>query len=548
MSEHLNAAITKDRQYVGNKETISYIVFDASESVHAGVFGSRYNIDLLKINLNLFSIISLINGFWDIVNDTFTGPIVDKTRTRWGKFKPYLIAFAIPSLVVTALQWSLPFFLDTEDEYDMTKFFFYLAIAMTNEAMGTFRNISKTGLLSSMTPNPAERAKLLALAKWISSILDNIPGVVLSVIYDLMNNNIIHIRNKRMFYGGIAVGASFISTCMAMFFFVTAQERVIQSEKTPSVMEGFRTIVRNRPVFLLMLSDLLGAFTLSTTQDNYFIDVLGFHHHFSRWWKFRPSRFVISVTPTSTGCDGGSPHGFLWALSSNFDNLQRLLTFGLGCIGGTGPGGWYRDWKKMLAIMIPLDIARKSFWGVRNVVPQEVTYESIDYCEWKNGYRSEGVIVITRSLMSKIVRNTTSGLQAAILSAIGYSLKKGSAIRPTPPSSGCLPRRSCSRASPARSASSQNSFTNLQARKRGYVPRLDGARYSQERQRVHGPTMPMNRRVCKQSSPVAAKKYIEVINLEPNTQKVEAKQNARTRGTAMVTAAMSVAEKPPDMY
>lgn len=43
----------------------------------------------------------------------------------------------------------------------------------------------------------------------------------------------------------------------------------------------------------------------------------------------------------------------------------------------------------------------------------------------ENGYRSEGVIVITRSLMSKIVRNTTSGLQAAILSAIGYSLKEG---------------------------------------------------------------------------------------------------------------------------
>lgn len=424
MSEHLNAAITKDRQYVGNKETISYIVFDASESVHAGVFGSRYNIDLLKINLNLFSIISLINGFWDIVNDTFTGPIVDKTRTRWGKFKPYLIAFAIPSLVVTALQWSLPFFLDTEDEYDMTKFFFYLAIAMTNEAMGTFRNISKTGLLSSMTPNPAERAKLLALAKWISSILDNIPGVVLSVIYDLMNNNIIHIRNKRMFYGGIAVGASFISTCMAMFFFVTAQERVIQSEKTPSVMEGFRTIVRNRPVFLLMLSDLLGAFTLSTTQDNYFIDVLGFSSFFTL--VEIPSIPICHISYTYINwMRRRFSTRFLWALSSNFDNLQRLLTFGLGCIGGTGPGGWYRDWKKMLAIMIPLDIARKSFWGVRNVVPQEVTYESIDYCEWKNGYRSEGVIVITRSLMSKIVRNTTSGLQAAILSAIGYSLKEG---------------------------------------------------------------------------------------------------------------------------
>jgi Na+/melibiose symporter-like transporter len=424
LSEQTVYGSLKERHYVGNKETVSYIIFDASESINAGVFGNRYNLDILKINLKLYTVISLINGIWDVINDTFTGPIVDKTRTRWGKFKPYLIAFAIPSLVMTVFQWSLPFFLDTENEYDMTKFFLLLAIQMSNEAIGTFRNISKTGLLSSMTPNPGERAKLLALAKWISSVFDNIPGVLLTVIYDMMNKGVIKIANRKLFYGSIGVVAAMISTGMAMYFFLQAKERVTQSEKTPSIMQGIKTIIQNKPVRLLMLSDLLGAFTISTSQDNYFIDVLGYSTFFTL--VELPSIPICHISYTYINwMRRRFSSRALWILSTNFDNFQRILTFALGCIGGRGANGWYRDWKKMWLIMAPLDIARKSFWGVRNVVPQEITYEAIDYCEWKNGYRSEGMILITKGLMSKIVRNTTSGLQAAILSAIGYSLKEG---------------------------------------------------------------------------------------------------------------------------
>ncbi|MEI6578332.1 MAG: MFS transporter [Eubacteriales bacterium] len=424
MSGQPSSDSLKNRRYVANKETASYVIFDASENINAGVFGTRYNIDLLKINLNLYTILSLINGIWDIINDTFTGPIVDKTRTRWGKFRPYLIAFAGPSLFFTILQWSLPFFLDTKNEYDMTKFFFFLAIQISNEAIATFRDISKTGLLSSMTPNPIERVRLLTMAKWISSIFDNIPKVLLSVVYDAMNNGLIKISNKRVFYGSIGIVSAIISTCMAMFFFLNAKERVTQSEKKPSIMEGIRTIIHNRPAFLLMLNDLLGAFSLSTGQENYFIDVLGYNS-FGTLTEL-PSIVSCQVSYTYIGAMRKRfSSRFLWILSSNYDNFQRILVFLLGCIGGKGKNGWYRDPKKMFMIIAPLEFIRKSFWGVRQVVPQEITYEAIDYCEWKNGYRSEGVIIITKGLMSKIVRNATSGIQASILNAIGYSLKQG---------------------------------------------------------------------------------------------------------------------------
>ncbi len=424
LNEHTAYDSLKDRRYVGGKESTAYIIYDASENINPGIFGSRYNIDILKINLNLYSVLSLINGIWDVINDTFTGPIVDKTRTRWGKFKPYLIAFAIPSLLMAVLQWSIPFFLDTKNEYDMTKFFFFLAIQMSNEAIATFRNISKTGLLSSLSPNPNERVRLLTYAKWISSIFDNIPQVILSLVYDAMNNGVIKIVNRKVFYGAIGVISAMISTGMAMYFFVLSKERIVQSEKKPSIREGIHTILHNRPVFLLLLNDLFSAFTLSTSHENYYIDVLGYNS-FGTLTEL-PSVLICQISYTYIKwMRQRFSTRFLWAVSSNYDNLQKILVFLFGCIGGKGKNGWYRDWKKMFFVIAPMEAVRKSFWGVRQIIPTEITYEAIDYCEWKNGYRSEGVIIITKSLMSKIIRNTTSGLQSAILQAVGYSLKQG---------------------------------------------------------------------------------------------------------------------------
>ncbi|HOU09142.1 MAG TPA: MFS transporter [Clostridiales bacterium] len=424
MSDKTSYANVYSRQYVGNTEAAAYVIFDGSESINAGIFASRFNIDILKINLNLYSLLSIINGVWDVVNDTFIGQIVDKTRTRFGKFRPYLIAFAVPSLLLGVLQWLMPYFVNTDNEYDLTKFFMFLAIQVSGEAIGTFRSIAKTGLLAALTPNPAERVKLLSMAKFISCQFDQFPNIILGVVYDAMNNGLIKISSRKAFYASIGISTAVISTSMALFFFAKAKERVTQAEKIPNIVEGFKTIISSRPVFLLMLNDLLNALKFSTSNTNYYIDVLGF----SSFGKLveTPSLPLFEI---SYSWIGWTRRKFstraLWLMSTNIDNVTNLLTFAFGCIGGRGRQGWYRSWKKMFLVMASLDMVRKSVWGTRNVIPQEITYEAIDYCEWKNGYRSEGIIMVTKGLMSKIISNLTSGLQHSIMSSIGYSLGRG---------------------------------------------------------------------------------------------------------------------------
>jgi hypothetical protein len=144
MPQQAIGAKVDDRRYVGSLESAAYVLFDSSKSFNIDHYAGRFVLDVLKIDLFRLTLIGIINGIWDVVNDTFIGVIVDKTRTRWGKFKPYLIAFAIPLTLLTCVYWMTPLFFGT-DPKDWGKFFFWLALAMIREGGGTFRAISEQG-------------------------------------------------------------------------------------------------------------------------------------------------------------------------------------------------------------------------------------------------------------------------------------------------------------------------------------------------------------------------------------------------------------------
>ena len=72
------------RRYVGTVETVAYVLYDSSKSFNINSYSMRFVLDVLKIDLYRLTFIGIINGIWDIINDTFIGVIVDKTRTRWG--------------------------------------------------------------------------------------------------------------------------------------------------------------------------------------------------------------------------------------------------------------------------------------------------------------------------------------------------------------------------------------------------------------------------------------------------------------------------------
>ena len=119
--------VYENRRYVGRKETIAYVMFDMAQSININKYSGRFVNNILQIDFSLQQLATFINGIWDIINDLFTGAIVDKTRTRWGVL-PYLIGLGIghngcDNLLAHAL------FSQTGPK-DLNKFLMYLILAV----------------------------------------------------------------------------------------------------------------------------------------------------------------------------------------------------------------------------------------------------------------------------------------------------------------------------------------------------------------------------------------------------------------------------------
>ena len=88
--------LLKNRRFVGTKETVAYVLEDAAQSMNINDFKDRYIYDVVKIDFSYLAIQNIVATVWDTFNDTFIGVIVEKTRTRWGKFRPYLLLGQLP--------------------------------------------------------------------------------------------------------------------------------------------------------------------------------------------------------------------------------------------------------------------------------------------------------------------------------------------------------------------------------------------------------------------------------------------------------------------
>lgn len=418
----LNTNINRNRSYVSAKETVGYILFDSSKTFNIDTYSTRFLLDVVKIDLGWQTIINAINGVWDIINDSFIGAIVDKTRTRYGKFRPYLIIFGLLGTLGTVFYWLTPMFFGN-NPFDVNKFIYWLLLAMLREGTGTFRSISETGLIATVTPNPKERLGILTKSEFFSSFYEMIPEAALAVMIDLVNHGIVK-STLRTVYVSIGVVTTLISGLFALFCFLNTKERVQQTIERPSIKQGLRSIFDNKPVKIIMLSDLLTSLTINTGMDNYYIDVLG--SLFIKNIVNIPTipTYYFSFTYISWARKKFSTKQ-LWIFSLHFDNILSIIVFFLGSIGGKGTGGWFRSVK----IMMPLLMAKEAIWqstfGVKKTIPREIFNEAMDYCEWQNGYRTEGMTIAAKNMITKLVGNTNRAFKTLILKKIGYDISAG---------------------------------------------------------------------------------------------------------------------------
>ena len=146
-----------DIQKVSLKEKIGYGFGDAASSMFWKIFGMYslfFYTDVFGITAAAAGTMFLVARLWDSFFDVFVGIISDRTKSRYGKYRPYLLWFAIPFAVMGAITFFAP-------DFGQTAKLVYAYITYSlMMIVYSLINVPYASLLGAISSDPVERNSL----------------------------------------------------------------------------------------------------------------------------------------------------------------------------------------------------------------------------------------------------------------------------------------------------------------------------------------------------------------------------------------------------
>ncbi len=236
---------------IGLLEKVGYGAGDLASNIfyHAlNIVLFYFYTDVWGISPGVAGTLFLVARFWDAINDPAMGLIADRTQTRWGRYRPYLLWMAIPFGTIGFLTFAGPGF---EGGVKII----YAAVTYTVLGMVyTAINVPYSALMGVMTPDTEERT-ILASYRFVgafSAML--IIGLAVRPLVRVLGEG-----DEALGYRLTFALLATLATLLFLFTFATTRER-LEPEKRESpagVREDLRLLVRNRPWLVMVAAAVL---------------------------------------------------------------------------------------------------------------------------------------------------------------------------------------------------------------------------------------------------------------------------------------------------
>lgn len=208
----------------------------------------------------------LFTRVYDALNDPIMGSIVDRTRTKWGKCRPYLKWMAVPIGLVT-IACFLPVYNST------AKSFIIISVIYVIWSMVfTVADVPYWGLSTAMTNNTTIRGNLLTVARLCCTIGAGAVTVFVPVITSAVTakykdadgvliaaNSVANANTLKWTYFICAVVLVIVSLPMFFYGFKNTKERYTSDTTPPSLGHNLGLLFKNDQLLLILISGILGA-------------------------------------------------------------------------------------------------------------------------------------------------------------------------------------------------------------------------------------------------------------------------------------------------
>ncbi len=394
---------------------------------------------------------------FDAFNDPIMGSIVDRTRTKWGKCRPYLKWMAFPIAIMT-----IACFLPVFQAKAHWSFIVVAIVYVIWSVVYTVADVPYWGLSTCMTNDTVVRGNMLTITRLLCTLGAGIVTVFVPIITGavtskykytdadiskimvdkadqikaLVENQGLSVEEAAQTFVGTVIQGQEIANAdtlkwtyficavvlvvlaIPMFFygFKHTKERFTADDNPPSLGHNLKLLFKNKELLLIVLSGILGGARMVYTYTGglyfakYVLQNEGLY-----------SLITLLVVP------GGLVASILvpW-MSKKF--TKKWAYIAVHIFGGVVMGimyfvGYDAPWKLVVCAiaLVLLGIPQ----GVNNIITYAMIGDTVDYLEWKTGERGEGICFAMQTLINKIGMAVGAFIGVISFSAAGINSETG---------------------------------------------------------------------------------------------------------------------------
>ncbi|MCM1614794.1 glycoside-pentoside-hexuronide (GPH):cation symporter [Phocaeicola massiliensis] len=366
-----------------------------------GNFLMIFYTDVFGISMSAVATLMLFSRFWDAINDPIIGGLSDKTHTRWGRYRPWLL-FAAPltALVLILTFWAHP-------DWSQTHKIIYMAVTYCILVLGyTCVNIPYGTLCGAMTQNMTERAQINTSRSVSAMIAIGIINIITIPLIEWLGNG-----NARQGYLLIAILYGTIFAVCHIFCFAKTKEvvEVPVAQKIPLRLQ-LQAVAKNKPYLLALLGQVLFGFILYGRNA----DLLYYFTYVENDAVLFTYYSMAIIIPSIIGA---ACFPKVFQLTSNKGWAASVFAFGTGITiialfffsPVTSPIPFY-----LFAAL------SQFFFSGFNTAIYAIIPDCVEYGEWRTGIRNDGFQYAFISLGNKIGMALGTALLALSLGWAGY--------------------------------------------------------------------------------------------------------------------------------
>ncbi len=354
--------------------------------------------------LGAVGIIMLVARIWDAVNDPVMGSIIDNTRSRFGKFKPFIIAGALTNCVITVLMFSGVF-----STANPVLFLVMFAVSLLLwDVTYTMNDIAYWGMLPSLTINPKEREKVTSLARIGASV-----GLfAVTALVPMLTPADINGRYRLI---AIVCAALFIACQVLVLVGVQEKKNAVTTAQSGAKLRDiFKVIGKNDQLLAIAVTLLLFSigYYITTGFGTYF-----FWFDYGNYGGMEFTFFALTIGVTQILVMAIFP-----LLRKKFSRRQ-LFTVAL-CIVVAGYLGFMATgylWPMSLPVLMAVGFVLFGGQAIIQMLQYVLLADTVEYGQWKLGTRNESVVFSVRPFIDKLSAAIQSGVIALTLIVSGLN-------------------------------------------------------------------------------------------------------------------------------